>query len=80
MRRLFIAIVVLIELITIIGLTSCDGETGAKEPELLTVYSNGMVFRHCKNVMSYSTGVKKFLTSDGVAIWVGGTYLVVEEK
>lgn len=80
MRRLFIAIVVLIELITIIGLTSCDGETEAYIPTLFTVYSNGMVFRHCKHMMSYSAGVRTYLTSDGVAILVSGTYLVVEEK
>lgn len=80
MRRLFIAIVVLIELTTIIGLTSCIGETGAKEPKLFTVYSNGMVFKHCKIMMSYSAGVREYLTSDGVAILVSGTYLVVEEK
>lgn len=80
MRRLFIAIVVLIELTTIIGLTSCNGETEAKEPAMLTVYSNGMVFKHCKHLMTSSAGVRRFLTSDGVEIVVSGTYLVVEEK
>ena len=79
MRRLFIAVVVLIELMTIIGLTSCNGETEAYVPKLYTVYSNGMVFRHCKHMMSYSAGVRTYLTSDGVAILVSGTYLAVEE-
>lgn len=80
MKRLFIVIVVLIELITIIGLTSCDGETEAYIPKLFTVYSNGMVFRHCKHTMTYSAGVRTYLTSDGVSILVSGTYLAVEEK
>ena len=80
MRRLFIVIVVLIELTTIIGLTSCGGETEGYIPKLFTVYSNGMVFGHCKHVMTYSAGVREFLTSDGVVIKVGGTYLIVEER
>ena len=80
MRRLFIAIVVLIELITIIGLTSCNGKTEAKEPALFTVYTNGMAFKHCKHLMTYSAGVRQFLTSDGVSILISGTYLTVEEK
>ena len=79
MRRLFIVIVVLIELTTIIGLTSCDGETEAYIPKLYTVYSNGMVFRHCKHMMTHSAGVRTYLTSDGVSVLVSGTYLVVEE-
>ena len=45
-----------------------------------TVYTNGMVFEHCRFSRDPLSDEKRLITSDGMILILGGTYAIVEEK